>query len=212
MKGGGMSNTDRLTLTLAATVSAAVLVAGWVFRYRHNPDWRRCLTLSSTAEEVAGGAGADLLLTPRADDPAFSPDDAPRFVKAMDRRLDQALGRVSRLRSAPLVMAEQEPAHGLGRNTGTFVHIYGYLGKVCDGLRRLQLLSDPDEARVVRNRIVADYGAVLKGLDLAEANFAPGVRAPMAQYRPMEEPGPMYPEEAPDSTAPGDEEGSDAGA
>ena len=73
------------------------------------------------------------------------------------------------------------------------MHIYAFFGRVCDGLLRLQLISDAEEARRLRNRVVVDYLAALRGVQVAEDNVADnlavspgpaGVEATTAPERP----------------------------
>ena len=98
--------------------------------------------------------------------PGVATDDAAGFVRAAEARLAVLARRIDRARGAPRPVPGAESS---GVATGTFVHIYYYYGRACDGLWRLRLEPDPARGDTTRQQVLDDLLAAERMLRSVES-------------------------------------------
>jgi hypothetical protein len=107
----------------------------------------------------------------------LEPRQVEDFVRALEPRLGLLRRRIEQARRNPDVGWEAATDNVLIDQGETFAHIYYYYGRVCDGLRRLHLHPDADALSELRDRILQDYAAARRALELAEYATSAPVRS-----------------------------------
>jgi len=101
--------------------------------------------------------------------PGTLPGDPAGFVRDTEARLAALARRIDRARSAPRRSPVAPPP---AVPPETFVHVYYYYGRACDGLWQLQFGPDSARAGVVRQRLLEDLLAAERMLQAVEDELA----------------------------------------
>ncbi len=107
----------------------------------------------------------------------FEPRQVEDFVLALEPCLGLLRRRIEQAWRNPDVGWEVATDNVLIDQRETFAHIYYYYGRVCDGLRRLHLHPDADALSELRDRVLQDYAAARRALELAECATSPPLRS-----------------------------------
>jgi hypothetical protein len=98
----------------------------------------------------------------------LQPQQTADFVPTLEQRLELLHQRIEQTRRDLNVGWEAVSDNILLEQDETFAHIYYYYGRVCDGLRRLQLVPDEVALLKLRDEVLQDYTAARRALELAE--------------------------------------------